>query len=78
MQHSHWPAWRYGPNGEGAVFESEADVPKGWHDHPSKHEKAEAPKAAPPSPSKPKSAAKSTGKKAGRPAKAKPAAPLDL
>lgn len=77
MQHSHWPAWRYGPNGEGAVFESEADVPKGWHDHPSKHEKAEAPKAAP-SPSKPKSAAKSTGKKAGRPAKAKPAAPLDL
>jgi len=27
-----WPSWRYGPKGEAAVFESEADVPKGWKD----------------------------------------------
>lgn len=32
----HWPSWRYGPKGQEAVFESEADVPKGWVDHPSK------------------------------------------
>lgn len=32
-----FPSWRYGPKGEAAVFESEADVPKGWEDHPSKH-----------------------------------------
>lgn len=31
-----WPAWRYGPNGAAEVFNDEADVPKGWHDHPSK------------------------------------------
>jgi hypothetical protein len=32
----HWPGWRYGPKGQSAIFESEADVPKGWEDHPSK------------------------------------------
>jgi hypothetical protein len=31
-----FPAWRYGPKGEAEVFQSEADVPKGWVDHPSK------------------------------------------
>jgi hypothetical protein len=31
-----FPSWRYGPNGQSGVFESEADVPKGWQDHPSK------------------------------------------
>lgn len=25
-----WPSWRYGPNGESAVFKQEADVPFGW------------------------------------------------
>jgi hypothetical protein len=38
MKHHPWPSWRYGPNGEADIFESEADVPAGWHDHPSKHE----------------------------------------
>lgn len=32
----HWPSWRYGPNGQSGVFESETDVPTGWEDHPSK------------------------------------------
>ena len=27
-----WPSWRYGPNGEAAIFQDEADVPKGWKD----------------------------------------------
>lgn len=31
-----WPSWRYGPNGAAEIFNSEDDVPKGWHDHPSK------------------------------------------
>jgi hypothetical protein len=35
-QHQDFPAWRYGPDGKSAVFESEDGVPKGWHDHPSK------------------------------------------
>lgn len=30
-----FPGWRYGPGGKSAVFESEADVPKGWKEHPS-------------------------------------------
>lgn len=30
-----FPSWRYGPNGQSGVFESEADVPTGWVDHPS-------------------------------------------
>lgn len=25
-----WPGWRYGPNGESAIFQCEADVPEGW------------------------------------------------
>lgn len=31
-----WPAWRYGPNGECAVFATADDVPPGWVDHPGK------------------------------------------
>jgi hypothetical protein len=81
MSHSKWPSWRYGPKGESAVFESEADVPAGWHDHPSKHEKAAKSEPAPTKNSSP-APAKTGGKKAGRPAKAKvpakSAAPLDL
>lgn len=41
-----WPAWFYGPNNQAQVFESEALVPKGWHDHPSKVSD-EKPKPAP-------------------------------
>jgi len=26
----YWPSWRYGPNGESAIFEKESDVPYGW------------------------------------------------
>jgi len=48
MDDKNWPAWRYGPGGEAEIFASEADVPSGWKDHPSKHEKGD--KAAPPSP----------------------------
>lgn len=29
-----WPAWRYGPNGEKAVFPCEAGVPMGWTKKP--------------------------------------------
>lgn len=25
-----WPGWRYGPFGEKAIFNSEAEVPHGW------------------------------------------------
>lgn len=25
-----WPSWRYGPNGESAIFQSAAEVPSGW------------------------------------------------
>lgn len=31
-----WPAYRFGPDGQGVVFQSAADVPAGWADHPSK------------------------------------------
>lgn len=72
MKHHAWPAWRYGPKGEAAVFESEADVPKGWHDHPSKH--AEKAPKAPEAKAEEKPA--KAPKKAGR--KPKVAAPLDL
>lgn len=33
---SQWPAVRFGPGGQEAIFNSEAEVPKGWQDHPSK------------------------------------------
>lgn len=29
-----WPGWRYGPDGEGAIFQCEADVPPGWTRRP--------------------------------------------
>ena len=31
-----WPAWRYGPNGERAIFQRAEDVPAGWEDTPAK------------------------------------------
>jgi hypothetical protein len=35
----NWPSWRYGPKGEAEVFNSESEVPKGWLEHPSLHDK---------------------------------------
>lgn len=35
-QHQAWPSWRYGPNGESAMFEEWDVIPAGWADHPSK------------------------------------------
>ena len=35
-----FPAWRYGPNGAAKVFQTAADVPAGFEDHPSKVGKA--------------------------------------
>jgi hypothetical protein len=31
-----WPSWRYGPNGEAAIFDKEEDVPAGWADSPAR------------------------------------------
>jgi hypothetical protein len=36
--HVAWPSWRYGPDGEAAIFTRAEDVPDGWYDHPKKHE----------------------------------------
>lgn len=33
---SPWPAWRYGPGEQSAVFEKAEDVPEGWEDAPQK------------------------------------------
>lgn len=80
MSAQHWPSWWYGPKGEAAVFESENDVPRGWHNHPSKHEAA---KSADPAKTAEAAGAKETKtrapakSKAGRKPKAA-AAPLDL
>ncbi len=51
----HWPGWFYGPNGEAEIFQSQADVPVGWEDHPSKvnsagNSAAIAPETAEPQP----------------------------
>lgn len=67
-----FPSWRYGPKGESAVFESEADVPRGWFDHPSKHNTAQAKPAA----AKPQ--AKGSAKPRVRGKNKAKAAPLDL
>jgi len=29
-----WPSWRYGPNGQAAVFDKPEDVPPGWAERP--------------------------------------------
>jgi hypothetical protein len=81
-----FPGWRYGPNGQSAIFESEKDIPAGWVDHPSLVKgaaKADKPKTDKPSkaakpPKAPKSAKKGKkGKKAGAPPAPAPT-PLDL
>lgn len=48
MHTQNFPAWFYGPNGESQIFQSEGEIPSGWQDHPSKHEKTKTP--APPAP----------------------------
>lgn len=45
-----FPSYRYGPDGQSAVFNSAAEVPKGWEDHPSKVEAAAAPAPKAPAP----------------------------
>lgn len=47
-----FPSWRYGPGDAAEIFNSAADVPKGWEDHPGKV--AEKPAAAPKPPKAPK------------------------
>lgn len=34
MKKQRFPSWRYGPNGEAKIFNSEEEVPKGWATHP--------------------------------------------
>lgn len=34
--HQSWPSWRFGPNGESQIFQSEDEVPEGWQDSPAK------------------------------------------
>lgn len=49
-KNSSWPAWYYGPNGEAEIFQSKAEVPTGWKDHPFNPGEAKAapkPTAAP-------------------------------
>lgn len=43
---TEWPAWRYSPDGEGAIFECEEDVPHGWYKTP--QSQLEAVEAKPP------------------------------
>lgn len=31
-----WPSWRFGPDGEAQIFQSEDEVPEGWQDSPAK------------------------------------------
>lgn len=33
---NEWPKWHFGPNDQSDVFQSAAEVPAGWTDHPSK------------------------------------------
>lgn len=40
-----FPSWRYGPNGEAEIFQSEAEVPKGWKAAPFAQAPAPAAKA---------------------------------
>lgn len=42
-----FPGWRYGPKGEAEIFQTEADVPKGWTDNPNDFKKADTKAAAP-------------------------------
>lgn len=35
-RHQDFPSWRYGPNGQSVIVNSEDETPAGWEDHPSK------------------------------------------
>lgn len=35
-EYQPWPSWRFGPNGQKAIFQSEEEVPDGWTDSPHK------------------------------------------
>lgn len=39
-----WPAWRYGPSGESAIFERAEDVPPDWYSAPQQAFEPPAPK----------------------------------
>ncbi len=41
--YQEFPAWRYGPNGESAIFEAHDEIPKGWVDDPKKIKTKPAP-----------------------------------
>jgi hypothetical protein len=56
-----FPGWRYGPNGQSAIFDSEKEIPAGWVEHPSLVKGAAA---------KPAAAAKTEPTKAAPAAKA--------
>lgn len=72
-----WPSWATGPNGETAIFDSEAEVPAGWSHHGTKKgAKAAAPVQAPVDDAGETAEVVAPVKKSGRPKKA--AAPLDL
>lgn len=45
--HKDWPAWRYGPDGKGKVFNTPDEVPDGWTDVSPKAAAAGAVPAAP-------------------------------
>jgi hypothetical protein len=34
VEPNEYPSWKYGPGGEGQIFNSPDDVPEGWVDHP--------------------------------------------
>jgi len=54
----YWPSWRYGPNDQAMICNTQADVPEGWVDHPSKLVAPEpAPEPAPENTQKPAPAA---------------------
>jgi len=33
---NHWPSWRYGPDGQAAIFQEGDEIPEGWVDSPGK------------------------------------------
>lgn len=67
-----WPSWRYGPNGASKLCENEAEVPKGWVDHPEAAEKLTEKVAKPAK----EAEAKPAGEQAGN-AEMKPAGDVD-
>ncbi len=71
MSQADWPAWRYGPAAAAAIFQTEAEVPKGWEDHPSKVKEETAPKRTETPP------AKSTAPSPATAATPSPAAPAE-